>query len=239
MRRVCRSARKSTSTLAGLPANGKIQHLHAGMERHRHPVRYLALVLEGGYVERGAGGRWRVESGDVVFHRAFEAHDDVEVVAGTRILNLNVDPVIDLPTVFRLDEPDELAALDLRDVEGLVELVGSAHPKAPLMDAWTDELASALAADAMPISVWSSRHGLSPEHVSRTFRQTHGVSPASFRLEAQVQRAMVMIEDGRSCLADIAAVTGFSDQSHMTRAVTSVTGSPPGRWRRLNSIQDG
>jgi len=42
---------------------------------------------------------------------------------------------------------------------------------------------------------------------------------------------------GGSSLAEIAAVAGFADQSHMTRAVRALTGQTPGDWLRSNRFK--
>jgi transcriptional regulator GlxA family with amidase domain len=39
--------------------------------------------------------------------------------------------------------------------------------------------------------------------------------------------------DPNASLADIAGACGFADQSHLTRAFKSITGSPPGVFRDL------
>jgi AraC-like DNA-binding protein len=64
-------------------------------------------------------------------------------------------------------------------------------------------------------------------------------SAAAFRAEARAQIALAQIATGEA-LSDIAVTAGFSDQPHMTRAITALTGRPPGYWaRRVKSVQDG
>ena len=45
--------------------------------------------------------------------------------------------------------------------------------------------------------------------------------------------------DGEQGLAALAQDCGFADEAHLTRAVSHLTGRPPGRWRRakVNSVQ--
>jgi len=59
-------------------------------------------------------------------------------------------------------------------------------------------------------------------------------SPAAFRAEARVHRALALMAAGGASLAGIAAGTGFADQAHMTRAIRALTGRPPGYWLRSN-----
>ncbi len=52
-------------------------------------------------------------------------------------------------------------------------------------------------------------------------------------LVRRVHRAMALINDTRLSLAEIAFLTGFSDQAHMTRVMKKATGQTPGNLRRL------
>src|SRR3954468_24544269 len=46
------------------------------LPRHRHLHGYVTLILSGRYVEAGDAGRFRAGPGDLLVHRAFEAHLD-------------------------------------------------------------------------------------------------------------------------------------------------------------------
>ncbi|MFN7106800.1 MAG: helix-turn-helix domain-containing protein [Brevundimonas sp.] len=72
-----------------------------------------------------------------------------------------------------------------------------------------------------------------PIHVARLFRSAFGRSPAQMRREARAARAIDRIIRSPAALADIAVAEGFSDQAHMTRAVSEVSGWSPGGLRRL------
>ena len=73
--------------------------------------------------------------------------------------------------------------------------------------------------------------------LSRGFRTIFATSPAAFRAESRAQSALALMAAGGSSLAEIAAVAGFADQSHMTRAVRALTGQPPGDWLRSNRFK--
>jgi AraC-like DNA-binding protein len=77
---------------------------------------------------------------------------------------------------------------------------------------------------------WAHAFGLAPGTVSRGFRQTYGVSPKRYRAEARAHRAWTALK-GNERLSQLALSQGFADQSHMTRAVTALTGFPPSHWR--------
>jgi transcriptional regulator GlxA family with amidase domain len=62
-------------------------------------------------------------------------------------------------------------------------------------------------------------------------------SAAAFRAEARVHRALTVLERAALPLSAVAATCGFADQAHMTRAITALTGRPPGHWLRSNSFK--
>jgi AraC-like DNA-binding protein len=66
----------------------------------------------------------------------------------------------------------------------------------------------------------------------RQFRAAHGVSPYRFWTLRRLDRARRMIASGHG-LAEAAAASGFTDQSHMSRQFRETYGLPPGRWRRM------
>jgi len=81
----------------------------------------------------------------------------------------------------------------------------------------------------------SALAGLSVSQFARNFKLSTGEAPHRWLLNARLERAKVMLGDRRSRLADVALATGFSEQSHFTRAFVAATGLPPGRWRRAQA----
>lgn len=75
--------------------------------------------------------------------------------------------------------------------------------------------------------------GLSPQHFARTFRQSVGMPPHSYLLRRRVERVEEMLRDTKLPLSEIAAATGFSDQSHLARHFHRLTGVSPSvaRWK--------
>lgn len=64
----------------------------------------------------------------------------------------------------------------------------------------------------------------------RAFRAAYGMSPSQFQRQSRLRRARKLIVSGRS-LSDVAASTGFSDQSHLTRWFSKVYGITPGTFQ--------
>jgi AraC family transcriptional regulator len=69
--------------------------------------------------------------------------------------------------------------------------------------------------------------GRSPFHFTRVFTQSVGMSPHRYVVHLRLERAIELMRDGQSGLAEIAASTGFADQSHLSRWVRRVHGVSP------------
>ena len=77
--------------------------------------------------------------------------------------------------------------------------------------------------------------GLSRYHLVRSFRQNVGVPPHAYLRQIRVERAKALLAKGNT-IAEVAAMTGFSDQSHLNRWFKRLWGFTPGQYR--NSVQD-
>lgn len=211
----------------------------AHLPRHRHAEPYFAVVLAGGYVEAGDGGRWRAGPGTVMVHGAYEAHRDSFDATETIVLNLPV-PAGLAPAAGLIDDVDAIARLAEHDPSGAAMLAATMlRLGADRLVDWPDLLADALVADpALALGDWAEAIGLAPASVSRGFARAYGVSPKRYRLEARARRAFQAVAGSRASLAGIAAAHGFADQAHMTRALVALTGAPPGVLR-AKSVQAG
>jgi len=208
---------------------------------HRHTRAYAAVVIAGGYEEFGSQGRFRVGPGDVIVHGPFEAHGDRFDRRGAEILNVALAAgappwalgrVRDVDAIVHLAEIDALAARAL--------LVREATPTARTAEDWPDLLAVELLADpSLRLDRWAHAHDLAPETVSRGFGRAFAMTPAAFRAEARARRALAQLVTGYQSLAATAALAGFADQAHMSRAIKSLTGATPGSWHGSSSFKTG
>jgi AraC family transcriptional regulator len=71
--------------------------------------------------------------------------------------------------------------------------------------------------------------GRSPFHFTRVFAKSVGVTPHRYVVHLRLRRAIELARSGRLGLAEIAACTGFADQSHLSRWVRRVHGNSIGR----------
>jgi len=74
--------------------------------------------------------------------------------------------------------------------------------------------------------------GLSPWHLVRVMTRFTGLPPHAHLLERRCRAARDKLR-GPDRLADIAAATGFADQSHLTRAFRARFGLTPGAYRKI------
>jgi AraC family transcriptional regulator len=73
---------------------------------------------------------------------------------------------------------------------------------------------------------------LSPGYVSREFRRWHGCSVGEYVSRRRVALAFQQIRESDANFATIAATAGFSDQSHLSRAIKRTVGMTPCELRR-------
>jgi AraC-like DNA-binding protein len=73
--------------------------------------------------------------------------------------------------------------------------------------------------------------GLSPYYFVRAFRSQYGLPPHEFQLQQRIQLARQFLAQGKP-IAEVAADTGFADQSHFTRKFKALVGATPGQYQR-------
>jgi transcriptional regulator GlxA family with amidase domain len=61
------------------------------------------------------------------------------------------------------------------------------------------------------------------------FHREVGLPPHAYQIQVRVARARALIATGVP-LAEVASMTGFADQSHLTRLFKRIVGVPPGQY---------
>ncbi|MBO0837044.1 MAG: AraC family transcriptional regulator [Actinobacteria bacterium] len=86
-------------------------------------------------------------------------------------------------------------------------------------------------ADPPSLAELADLTGLSQFALLRAFRRETGMPPHAYLNQLRVRRARLLL-DGGLAPADVAAQTGFADQSHLTRHFKRVLGVPPAAYQR-------
>jgi AraC-like DNA-binding protein len=77
--------------------------------------------------------------------------------------------------------------------------------------------------------------GLSPSHLSRSFRRAFGLPPHEYLVQARVRRSRALLGRGVA-IVEAAVRVGFADQAHLTRHFRRLVGVTPGAYRRGSRI---
>lgn len=74
--------------------------------------------------------------------------------------------------------------------------------------------------------------GLSETYFSHAFKASTGVPPLRWQMETRIGKVKELLARDGASLTEIAAITGFSDQAHLTRSFKRLVGVTPSTWRR-------
>jgi AraC family transcriptional regulator len=85
-------------------------------------------------------------------------------------------------------------------------------------------------AEPIEVADLAALAGRSAFHFSRVFTRSVGMTPYRYVVHLRLQAAERHMREGRMGLAEIAADTGFSDQSHLSRWVRRVYGVAPSEF---------
>jgi len=75
------------------------------------------------------------------------------------------------------------------------------------------------------------RTGVTPFHLVRVFTRAIGLSPHQYLVQTRIQHATALLARGLPC-SFVAAMTGFADQSHLTRQFKRYVGITPASYQR-------
>jgi AraC-like DNA-binding protein len=208
--------------------------------RHQHFEAYATVLLEGCFEQVGYAGRCIVEPGDILIQPTLDCHGSRMLSAGIRLLRLPWNRDASFGGVYRGLDVDSVRGAAGHSIniaaQWLRHLVCGARTSSGILADWEDLLVQGLTINpSLKVQEWADQMQLARETVSRGFRRCYGVSPCSFRSEMRTREAWLRITGTAEALCTIAVDTGFADQSHMTRAVKTLTGKTPAAWRQMPS----
>ncbi len=77
---------------------------------------------------------------------------------------------------------------------------------------------------------------ISPYHLLRLFKQATGYTPHQYLLSSRLKRAQELLQHTNCSISEISLLTGFADQSHLTRHFKRVFGITPATFAREQRI---
>lgn len=112
-------------------------------------------------------------------------------------------------------------------------------PKTKRVPAWAKDLREIIQ-DHIDTNLNLSLNAISeslkihPAYLSREFsKYFDDLSFGEYIRKLRIERSIQLLETTKHSIAEIAYITGFSDQSHFTRIFRKHTGSPPSTYRKL------
>jgi AraC-like DNA-binding protein len=141
---------------------------------------------------------------------ALMVHCNKQLLSEIRVQLAGLDPLRARPARDIAPCPAGLAPEKVARVKAYIEQ----HLAEPLH---TDRLAGAI--------------HMSPFHFSRTFKRATGAAPHAYVTLRRVERAKVLLADGRFTIVRVATEVGFRTQGHFTEVFRRVTGTTPRRFR--------
>jgi AraC family transcriptional regulator len=98
------------------------------------------------------------------------------------------------------------------------------------------EKMEAEAASDLDLSTLAAEIGYSKSHFLRMFRAGMRCSPHQWLMQLRVERVKKMLRESSDSLIDIAAASGFSSHSHLSRTFRQFVGVTPNQYRRNRSL---
>jgi AraC family transcriptional regulator len=82
------------------------------------------------------------------------------------------------------------------------------------------------------IATLAALAGYSPDHFTRLFKQSFGLSPYQYILQRRVERAKSLLRDRQHSIAEVAMQCGFASQAHFHTTFKARIGVTPGVYRK-------
>jgi AraC family transcriptional regulator len=225
------------------------------LQTHTHQRAFISFVIAGTYVEYFGNRSIRCPPGTLIFHPSGEEHSDRFESEEAILLGIEVDDrhVPDLKLLGSrhvMNGPETRVAHQIARelgeqcsvsnlvVESLVaELLSNCRQSpgrrgTPRWLGTAIEMANERYAGRLGLTEVAAAAGVHPVHLARQFRLRMGCTFGEFVRRIRMVRALAQLRGTSASIAEIAAGTGFADQSHLTRMTTATVGLSPAAYRR-------
>lgn len=85
--------------------------------------------------------------------------------------------------------------------------------------------------ESLSLESLASQAGVSPNHLSRRFKQLYGCTPIHYQIDLRMRDACALLKAGDQTLQQIATAIGFGDEYYFARLFRRRIGVAPGRYR--------
>ena len=219
---------------------------------HGHENAYLSFPLTGEYEERTINGTRRCAAGQALFHPTGETHRDAFGGVGATIFSIEMngawlDRLRDVgfaagdrrelsPAVFAQARRILQRFLGGENTDNdVVDLIAALSPsRRSSPPPWLERVRQSLHDSVVRPTLRSlaTIAGVHQVHLARSFRATHGCTIGEYFRTIRLSRALALLRNSRRGLADVAALCGYSDQSHLCRDIRRATGATPLQLRQ-------
>jgi AraC-like DNA-binding protein/quercetin dioxygenase-like cupin family protein len=227
--------------------------------RHAHERAYLAFVQQGSHQDQVGRESEVAQSATVVVMPSGVAHANRIGGDGARMLLVTLEPTLRelarLPARWRVLRGGPVARVFVRLRQTLAL---AAESERATIEELLLELVDVVAETREPVSegvttcVRAARTVLNDSafepfllrdvaratrvdaaYLSRAFRRAEGCTMGEYRRRLRARKAAVLLAKGRMPIAEVAFITGFADQSHLSRVFKTEFGVTPLRFQRL------
>jgi AraC family transcriptional regulator len=222
---------------------------------HEHDEAYLCLVAAGNYTQQSGGIELDCAAGCLLTHPQGHRHANRFSPVGARCISIFLDDamsggvsrLLSDHRQLRLHDADRLLARIERELRATDDATALALPSAVLelvaaacradddrRPAWLQRVLDRLHDDPLAtpsIQELATLAGVHPSHLARSFQRAKGASVGEYQRGLRIAMARRALADESGSIAEVAAMAGFTDQSHFARVFRRVTGETPRDYR--------
>jgi AraC family transcriptional regulator len=224
------------------------------LRKHEHDSTHICVVLGGGFIERQTSG-WR-DVGPGTLRVSGAARHDIDFSShGAECLVIeSIDFTLRTPaprffdheprlekiaraihSAERQTDPESTILIEDLTCELLAQISRRIDGRPAHTPSWLSEIRDRIHDDRSFASVESLARDAQVHrvHLARAFHDHYGTSVTRYIRSVRARRALSLIISNAAGLSQIAARAGYSDQSHLTREIRTMTGKTPGALRSM------
>lgn len=232
------------------------------LPKHSHECACFSIMVRGRMKENYGSRTLESYEQTIGFNAADEPHSNSISSSGARflILELGVEqtkraqqysPRFNRSAVFNqgalswlglklFQEAEQDDAVSPLAIEGLaLEMIATLcrlnEPRRSQSPRWLTQAHDLLRdqfAEPLSVTTIAKTVGVHPVHLSRTFRKRYCSSIGDYVRSLRIEKARSLLLSTALSLAEIATISGFCDQAHLSHVFKRYVGMTPGQYRR-------